>query len=193
MWYNDFAARQSDRNSIANPGARRKGHGEKTGKSMEWRTGSGGKREGEAQMKINRAGLWVLAVVVLALAVMGGFFLGRSTVADPIRIITRSTPQPSERAELDTSGSREIPASESGSPEGNGEEAAFPININTASAEELQALPGIGKTRAEAIVAYREEHGPFTYVEDLRGVSGIGEGILESIMDYITVGEQSNG
>lgn len=144
-------------------------------------------------MKVNRAGLGVLAVVVLALAVMGGFFLGRSTVAGSVRIITRSLPQPSESVGPEVGGTRDIPASESGPPEEGGEEAAFPVNINTASAEELQTLPGIGKTRAEAIVAYREEHGPFTFVEDLRGVSGIGEGILASIMDYITVGEQSNG
>ena len=72
-------------------------------------------------------------------------------------------------------------------------EAAFPININTATAEQLQALPGIGKARAEAIIAYREEHGPFTYVEDLRAVSGIGKGILANIIDYITVEEQNNG
>lgn len=62
------------------------------------------------------------------------------------------------------------------------------ININTAPAEELTALPGIGPTRAQAIVAYREEHGPFRYPEELVQVKGIGEGILEDILDQITVG-----
>lgn len=130
----------------------------------------------------------LLSVVLLALAVMGGFFLGRNTVAGPVRVITQS-----HAAQLspETGGTREIPASEAPSAAGSGQPdgPSFPININTATAEELQALPGIGKTRAEAIVAYREEHGPFIYVEDLRAVSGIGEGILTNIMDYITTGE----
>lgn len=144
-------------------------------------------------MNLKKADLAVAAAVLLALAVMGGFFLGRNTVAGPMRVITRSAaqsvPQPSEGVAPESVNTREIPAS--APPEESGEEVTFPININTASAEELQALPGIGETRAEAIVAYREEHGPFTYVEDLRGVSGIGEGILANIMDYITVGENN--
>lgn len=142
-------------------------------------------------MKLGKGTMVFLSVVLLALAVMGGFFLGRNTVAGPVRIITQShtaqLPQPERGV------TREIPAVQGEPPEENETEAVFPININTATAEELQALPGIGETRAEAIVAYREKHGPFTYVEDLRGVSGIGEGILANIMDYITVGEQSNG
>ena len=141
-------------------------------------------------MKPGKAAMALLSVVLLSLAVMGGFFLGRNTVAGPVRVITRSNtarlPQP------DSGETQKFPVTQSELPEKE-DETTFPININTATAEELQALPGIGKTRAEAIVAYREEHGPFTYVEDLRAVSGIGEGILANIMDYITVGEQSNG
>ncbi|UTW49441.1 ComEA family DNA-binding protein [Bacterioplanoides sp. SCSIO 12839] len=53
------------------------------------------------------------------------------------------------------------------------------ININTASAEELAELDGIGKSKAEAIVSYRENMGNFTSVEELVLVKGIGEGILE--------------
>lgn len=55
---------------------------------------------------------------------------------------------------------------------------ATPININTASVEELQQIKGIGKTRAEAIVTYREENGSFATVEDLLEVKGIGEATL---------------
>ena len=62
------------------------------------------------------------------------------------------------------------------------------VDINTAGLEELMTLPGIGETRARAIVEYRTEHGPFAYVEDLIRVPGIGEGILEEIMDRITAG-----
>lgn len=63
------------------------------------------------------------------------------------------------------------------------------ININTAGAWLLQALPGIGETRAEAIIAYREAHGLFRDVDELTGVEGIGPGLLEDIRDLITVGE----
>lgn len=61
------------------------------------------------------------------------------------------------------------------------------ININTAPVEDLMRLPNIGKTRAEAIVQRRENYGPFTQVEQLLEISGIGETILEKIKDYVTV------
>lgn len=69
----------------------------------------------------------------------------------------------------------------------------YPLDLNTATAEELETLPSIGPARAQRIVEYREEHGPFRYVEDLRNVSGIGEGILAGLMDYVIVEEQSDG
>ncbi len=62
------------------------------------------------------------------------------------------------------------------------------ININTATAEELQQLPRVGPALAQRIVAYREMYGPFQTPEDLMRVSGIGESILAAIRDYITVG-----
>ena len=68
-----------------------------------------------------------------------------------------------------------------------------PIDINTATASELEELIGIGPTLAQAIVDYREQHGPFSSVEELLEVSGIGEGKLGGIRDNITVGEEENG
>ena len=53
--------------------------------------------------------------------------------------------------------------------------------------EDLQRLPGIGEKRAQAIVAYREEHGPFQTVDELDKVEGIGEGILAGLREYATV------
>ena len=60
------------------------------------------------------------------------------------------------------------------------------INVNTASAQELESLWGIGEVKAQAIVAYREGHGPFSCPEDLLEVSGIGTKTLEKIRDDIT-------
>ncbi len=56
------------------------------------------------------------------------------------------------------------------------------IDVNHASAEELTALPGVGPVLAAAIVDYREEHGPFSSLEELALVSGVGEGTLSAIL-----------
>lgn len=66
--------------------------------------------------------------------------------------------------------------------------AAFAkININTATAQELTALPGIGPAKAEAIIKHREANGPFKTVDELNGVKGIGNKILENIKNEVTV------
>lgn len=62
------------------------------------------------------------------------------------------------------------------------------ININTASAEELSTLPGIGEVLARRIVTYRKVHGPFQSMDALLHVEGIGKGKLEAIIDHITTG-----
>lgn len=65
---------------------------------------------------------------------------------------------------------------------------AGPVNLNTASAEELAAkLHGIGQSKAEAIVAHREANGPFTDVEQLLDIKGIGQATLERNRDIIQV------
>ncbi len=63
------------------------------------------------------------------------------------------------------------------------------IDINRAEAWLLEALPGIGETRAQAIVDHRNENGPFKRIEDLLRVKGIGEGTFNKIKDYITVSD----
>ena len=62
------------------------------------------------------------------------------------------------------------------------------IDINHADAAALTALPGVGKTTAEAIVAWRNEHGPFASVEELLLVPGVGVGTLEAILAADTGG-----
>ncbi|MFH1560266.1 MAG: helix-hairpin-helix domain-containing protein [Chloroflexota bacterium] len=61
------------------------------------------------------------------------------------------------------------------------------VNINTASVEELQVLYGIGVEKASDIVEYRQKNGPFSRVEDLLLVSGIGSKTLEDLREFITV------
>lgn len=61
------------------------------------------------------------------------------------------------------------------------------VNLNTADAALLQTLPGIGETRAEEIIAYREAHGGFSSIEDIMKIAGIKDTIFEKIRDKITV------
>jgi competence protein ComEA len=61
------------------------------------------------------------------------------------------------------------------------------VNINTADEAALTSLPGIGQTRAAAIIAYREKHGPFSDARDLMQVSGIGESLFAQLEDKVTI------
>jgi len=61
------------------------------------------------------------------------------------------------------------------------------ININTASLEELQSLTGVGPSKAEGIISYREENGPFQKPEDLLNVSGIGNKTLDKFIEQVVV------
>ncbi|MGG1697357.1 helix-hairpin-helix domain-containing protein [Bacillus zhangzhouensis] len=61
------------------------------------------------------------------------------------------------------------------------------VNVNQADATELQSINGIGPAKAEAIIAYREEHGKFEQIEDLRNISGFGEKTVERLKNQLTV------
>ena len=63
-----------------------------------------------------------------------------------------------------------------------------PVDINAAGVEELATLPGIGEKLARRIVDYRAEHGPFSTVDELVNVSGIGEGKLEALRGHVRAG-----
>ena len=74
---------------------------------------------------------------------------------------------------------------------GSGPTAATPgapVDLNTADVTQLDTLPGVGPATAAAIVAHREEHGPFSTVDGLLDVRGIGEGRLDAVRDLVTVG-----
>lgn len=75
----------------------------------------------------------------------------------------------------------------SGSPVPGATPGSTLVNVNSATPEELETLPGIGEVLAQAVVTYREEHGPFTSVDELEEVSGIGPATLEEIRDLVTV------
>lgn len=136
---------------------------------------------GVAAIKISTLEKLLLGVTAACLLLTAGYFLGARSTADPFRV----------DVQLLTPAEEPAPAVSSPAPEGQAAEpeAAEIININTASAAELETLPGIGEKRAADIVADREKNGPFRIVEDLTRVSGIGEGTLAGLIDRITVGD----
>jgi competence protein ComEA len=83
-------------------------------------------------------------------------------------------------AAVPTAGFRVLPAEPTATP------AANLININTAPANELETLPGIGPTIAQNIVDYRSLHGPFAHIEDIMNVAGIGPSTFDNIKGLIT-------
>ena len=68
-----------------------------------------------------------------------------------------------------------------------GEHVLSPLNINSATAAELDALPGVGPAKAAAILQYREQHGPFTAVDDLARVRGFGVAAVARLRERVAV------
>ena len=103
------------------------------------------------------------------------------TLAQETPIVFTPAPKETAAAPSDT------PAAPSTAGTGTG---TGKVDLNTATAEELMTLPGIGEKRAADIIAYREANGPFRIPEDLTRVSGIGEGILAGLIDQVTVSQE---
>ena len=126
-------------------------------------------------MKISALEKILLAITAALLLFMTGYFLGAHGGAEPYRVEAQLV---QEATETLSSGTASPEISPGVSPK---------VNINTASAAELETLPGIGEKRAADIIADREANGPFRVPEDITRVSGIGEGTLAGLIDYITV------
>ena len=126
-------------------------------------------------MKISALEKILLAITAALLLFMTGYFLGAHGGAEPYRVEAQLV---QEATETLASGTASPEISPGVSPK---------VNINTASAAELETLPGIGEQRAADIIADREANGPFRVPEDITRVSGIGEGTLAGLIDYITV------
>ena len=131
---------------------------------------------------MSRYGRALLGLTVAFVLFTGGWFLSGRFSGRPYQVTT-------QRQDLvsDQSAARSEP--EEARPDSLMEGET--IDINTADVYELQRLPGIGEKRAQSIVDYREEHGPFRTVDELDNVSGIGQGILDGLRDYASVGQET--
>ena len=117
---------------------------------------------------------WILVGITGAfLCLLLGVFIGRNAGKSYLQI--------------DTSQSPTTQVIQTQSTTSQSSESLGKININTATSEQLQLLPDIGNVLAQRIIDYREQHGNFSNIEELKNVSGIGDARFAKIKDNITV------
>ena len=119
---------------------------------------------------------WLILIESVFAALLIGFFLGQNLKQSSVQASQLSRAAYTSETATETA---VLPHSRS---------AEEKVNINTATSEELQTLPGIGPTLAQRIIDYRNEHGPFSNLLELTNVKGIGLERLNKILDYATVG-----
>ena len=114
-------------------------------------------------------------------AFLGGFHIGRKMNRSPVHIY-QITPAANSQPEALEEADEEEEITEETEPG-----VVFPLNINTATVQEFDELPGIGPVLAQRIVDYRTTYGKYKAVEELLKVNGIGDAKLMEILDLITV------
>lgn len=125
----------------------------------------------------NKVSVLLAVVTVLFVGFTLGLFVGRNTGSGTVTLAVPAQMQTAPTAAA-TAAAETVPE----------ETVSFPVNINTADADTLTALPGIGRVLAERIVAYRRQNGSFRAIEEITKVEGIGEKKAEAILELITVG-----
>ena len=136
--------------------------------------------------KPNRQTALLLAAGILAVVFSLGFFAGRNTVTYEVSAQTGHAA--SQAAQTSSSPEKEAQTNaEAANGETDGAAVSYPIDLNTATLEELMTLPRIGEKLAQRILDYRAEYGRFSAPEQLMDVEGIGEATFDGLRELITV------
>jgi competence protein ComEA len=142
-------------------------------------SGSGNALVVDVAGAVRRPGLYRLARgmrIADAIALAGGF----TRRADRVAVNLAAPVADGEQIVVPARG-----AGTAGASSGAGPSPTAPLDLNTATLEQLDALPGIGPTTAQKILDYRQAHGPFRSVADLDAVPGIGQGRLEQLKGLV--------
>lgn len=158
---------------------------------------------------MKKPGTWILVLITCVFsAFVFGFFLGRNMNRAPVQIqqLTAATDaiqmealpdnstentdisESAETENVPTGDTAEATESTTAENETTAPASSGLIDINTATAAQLETLPGIGNVIAQRIVDYRNAHGPFKSVSELTKVEGIGKKRLAAIWDLVTIG-----
>ena len=141
-----------------------------------------------SRLEKHRFELILLALTVTICAFTAGYYIGRNSSSASRLVESGATVFLEEDAAAEP---KEDPAEDPqpAAPPEPSTTSEKKLNLNTATAEQLATLPGIGETLAQRIIAYREEYGEFVSIEELESVRGIGQKTLENLREFVTVGE----
>ena len=134
-------------------------------------------------MKLRKYEIAVLAAASACVLFTAGFFAGRQSAGVHVTV--------SAREQMESAGDGQTQTDAPDETEPQAEQA--PLDLNTASAQQLETLPGIGPELAARIVEDREANGPFASPEDIQRVAGIGAGKYEKIRGLIAADGQAGG
>lgn len=133
---------------------------------------------------------WLILLLSVAFIFFSlGWTVGRLKPSDEVRVVMSRQSETAPAAQVSENAEESPSPQATDRSEEEHKNSKGKLDLNTASADELDELPGIGEVLARRIIDYREAYGPLNSVEDLLNVDGIGEKKLDAIREFVTVEE----